>query len=272
MEKDDEMNGGGSSYSAKYWQYDAKVIRRFNLDPDQMSEMSNYSVMGNNPIIFIDPDGDKFTPVGGQNEIDMFIELINAVFEGKAQLVVQNDGSITVSGDRESLSAHQQIFYDVFKDIEESPEDVQMYFLNQDERVHAIFGGYRGYSVESGPEKGEGVNTIDMYDVIALDADGSVSREAMAMHELYETFQDQIHQGMEGDPNSFALGLQQAIDGMEIESQYRGGNRIPNSPTLFTGEGYTQFKVDGKKFTMVAQIVENDVVSTSTVEGWQSDK
>ncbi|MFY0674279.1 MAG: hypothetical protein JXQ87_12805, partial [Bacteroidia bacterium] len=60
MEKDDELNGLGNSYTAEYWQYDSRLGRRWNLDPILQNVRSDYSVLGNNPIAFIDPNGDKF--------------------------------------------------------------------------------------------------------------------------------------------------------------------------------------------------------------------
>jgi hypothetical protein len=58
QEKDDEIAGEGNSYTAEFWQYDGRLGRRFNLDPVDQVWMSNYSVLENNPLYFIDPNGD----------------------------------------------------------------------------------------------------------------------------------------------------------------------------------------------------------------------
>jgi len=57
--KDDEIAGVGNSYSAEYWQYDSRLIRRFNQDPKPNPSISNYACFANNPIWFADPDGDS---------------------------------------------------------------------------------------------------------------------------------------------------------------------------------------------------------------------
>jgi len=68
--KDDEIYGEGNTYSAEYWMYDARLGRRWNLDPVDQISISNYAAFGNNPIIYIDPNGDKiiFTEKALDNE------------------------------------------------------------------------------------------------------------------------------------------------------------------------------------------------------------
>jgi RimJ/RimL family protein N-acetyltransferase len=58
--KDDEIYGEGNTYSAQYWEYDARLGRRWNLDPKPQISISDYAVMGNNPIRNIDPKGDDW--------------------------------------------------------------------------------------------------------------------------------------------------------------------------------------------------------------------
>ncbi|MFN6943669.1 MAG: DNRLRE domain-containing protein [Cytophagaceae bacterium] len=58
QEKEDEITGAsGSHYSAEYWMYDSRIGRRWNLDPIYKDWISNYSVFGNNPILYVDPNG-----------------------------------------------------------------------------------------------------------------------------------------------------------------------------------------------------------------------
>ncbi len=57
QEKDDEIYGSGNSYTAEYWQYDARLGRRWNLDPVVKHYESPYATFANNPIWFVDPFG-----------------------------------------------------------------------------------------------------------------------------------------------------------------------------------------------------------------------
>lgn len=57
MEKDDEVAGHGSSYTAQFWQYDSRLGRRWNIDPVIFPSESPYASFRNNPIVLNDPKG-----------------------------------------------------------------------------------------------------------------------------------------------------------------------------------------------------------------------
>jgi hypothetical protein len=59
QEKDNEIYGEGNSYSAEYWQYDARLARRWNVDPRDVPSFSPYSCFANNPLWFSDVAGDS---------------------------------------------------------------------------------------------------------------------------------------------------------------------------------------------------------------------
>jgi RHS repeat-associated protein len=59
MEKDDEVKGGGNSYTTEFRQYDSRVGRWLSLDPmdKKYPSSSPYSAFNNNPVYFKDPKG-----------------------------------------------------------------------------------------------------------------------------------------------------------------------------------------------------------------------
>ena len=61
MEKDDDVKGSGNSYTTEFRQYDPRVGRWLSLDPleKKYPGISPYTAMGNNPIFFVDPNGDS---------------------------------------------------------------------------------------------------------------------------------------------------------------------------------------------------------------------
>jgi len=65
QEKDDEIAGTGNSYTAMFWQYDPRILRRWNRDPKPNPAISVYATFSNNPIWFSDPLGD--TIIVGKN-------------------------------------------------------------------------------------------------------------------------------------------------------------------------------------------------------------
>lgn len=70
QEKSKEINE--NSFTAEFWQYDARLGRRWNLDPKPNVGISSYSVFANNPIFYSDPLGDTIvTGAGGTHSIDI---------------------------------------------------------------------------------------------------------------------------------------------------------------------------------------------------------
>ena len=57
MEADDELKGSKNSYTAEFWEYDPKIIRKWNIDPVVKGYESPYVPFRNNPILFTDTDG-----------------------------------------------------------------------------------------------------------------------------------------------------------------------------------------------------------------------
>ena len=66
QESDDEIAGEGNIYSAEFWEYDARLGRRWNLDPKPNIFQSQYAVLENNPIKNYDINGDTIK-VSGSN-------------------------------------------------------------------------------------------------------------------------------------------------------------------------------------------------------------
>jgi hypothetical protein len=56
-------------YTAKFWEYDPRTGRRWNIDPVRKESLSGYSVNGLNPIWYMDPNGDDWF----SNDQGMFI-------------------------------------------------------------------------------------------------------------------------------------------------------------------------------------------------------
>lgn len=64
QEKTDEIAGEGNHTTAKYWEYDPRVVKRWNQDPIQVVGVSPYVIIGNNPVYYTYPNGDYKTWAG----------------------------------------------------------------------------------------------------------------------------------------------------------------------------------------------------------------
>ena len=58
-EKDDEVKGAGNHLSFEGYGYDPRLGRRFGLDPIDQISISNYAAFKNNPMLFIDANGEN---------------------------------------------------------------------------------------------------------------------------------------------------------------------------------------------------------------------
>jgi hypothetical protein len=66
QERRDDYAGVGNHNHALFWEYDTRIGRRWNLDPVDQVNISNYAVNGNCPIAFNDPWGDDFKNALGE--------------------------------------------------------------------------------------------------------------------------------------------------------------------------------------------------------------
>jgi hypothetical protein len=62
QERDDEIAGEGNIYTAEFWEYDARLGRRWNLDPIVISYLSSYLCFKNSPIFYKDVIGLSSSP------------------------------------------------------------------------------------------------------------------------------------------------------------------------------------------------------------------
>lgn len=86
QESDKEISGTwGTHYSAMFWEYDARLGRRWNLDPKPQVSISDYACFANNPIWFSDPLGDKVRIKGGasRNWVGTFFRVAYDYFTDK---------------------------------------------------------------------------------------------------------------------------------------------------------------------------------------------
>lgn len=67
QEKESELNENITS--AEFWMYDSRLGRRWNIDPINAGGTSGYSVFGNNPLFYTDPNG--LDTVSSQNKANV---------------------------------------------------------------------------------------------------------------------------------------------------------------------------------------------------------
>ncbi|TAE01389.1 MAG: hypothetical protein EAZ97_03390 [Bacteroidetes bacterium] len=105
QEKDEDIDEGGSHYTAEFWEYDGRIGRRWNVDPVVKPWESSYMCLGNNPISLNDVKGDDAgegnpnqrsltkQEIGillGNDGVDKFVLLAKLAKESQTILIVAN--------------------------------------------------------------------------------------------------------------------------------------------------------------------------------------
>ena len=111
--------------TAEFWQYDARIGKRWNVDPKPITSITPYATFGNNPIWIKDPFGDTLKIAGNTNTITDLNSIIKK--ENRKYFSVSTGGD--VSFDRKSfdkLNRREQLIltgdngFSLVKDLVES--------------------------------------------------------------------------------------------------------------------------------------------------------
>ena len=90
QEKDDEVSGNGNTNTAMYWEYDNRLGRRWNIDPEfkQFPNESPYVAFHNNPILYNDPLGDM--PSNPDKAVNKFQKKVEAAMGKNKDLKLED--------------------------------------------------------------------------------------------------------------------------------------------------------------------------------------
>ncbi len=101
--KDNEIYGEGNAYTAEFWEYDPRSIRRWNVDPKgkKYPFLSPYSAFANSPLYFIDREVDTLRVACNQQLTVMadFNDVLgNGVFAEHFYFDAKNNLQLTSAG------------------------------------------------------------------------------------------------------------------------------------------------------------------------------
>lgn len=148
QEKDDEIYGEGNSYSAEYWQYDARLGRRWNLDQVVKPHESPYAAFANNPIWFVDIIGADSTVYIYSTSLKR--ENGEVVYEAltEAELIMIRDEMQKINEQNGIFLKYKIVTPDEFKNLSLSNTDFELNLTFEwDDRNLEVYG-------ETGKTKG----------------------------------------------------------------------------------------------------------------------
>lgn len=169
QEKTDEINGSSNHNTALFWEYDTRLGRRWNLDPNPQISISDYASFANNPILFTDLLGD-------------IVEIKGEVKTGPQTEFVTN-----VKGLMNEIK-NDQNGAKVIETLENNPTDV---YTITDESLNIDKKGHYGVMAFQANKSGGG--TIFASDISKLSLSQSVETAA---HEFFHAYQYNEGTGM----------------------------------------------------------------------------
>lgn len=174
-ELDDENGLDWHYFGARY--YDAEIGRFTSVDrfAEKYPGLTPYQYAANNPLFFIDANGDSLLLSGAQSDINSFSNFCNAKLGGFYNVTADNSGLLnaTATGQQGPMTAEQQAFYDVLMGAASlNVGAVRIGLVNKSEKV--IGGNYE-------------LQQIDMADILAIGNKGPFMTSASALgHEIAE--------------------------------------------------------------------------------------
>jgi len=143
QEKTNELVGSNNHYTAPFWEYNPRVVHRWQLDPRPNSSFSPYAIMQGNPIMFSDPMGDSVrSNQEGFNDIN---NALNLSLDNRSPFGFdQKNEVLTFDGnfDRKSFSGKQLELIDRFAaSVTSKNHDATVVKVGTDDPIADLGGG-----------------------------------------------------------------------------------------------------------------------------------
>ena len=177
--------------------------------------MTPYQYGANNPIKYIDINGDSLRVAGSDSAIESFQQVVSNGTGGFYSASVGDDGlvSITATGKEGEISKTQQNFADVMTNSASLETGLSEFSLvdHSDKASKGIIVGDNG---ESDISATPGVHTIDMGDVQKFGSDGLLTSQGALAHEISEGFEIQVNGTKPMNAHRKALRTESRVNGI----------------------------------------------------------
>ncbi|MGB5927962.1 MAG: RHS repeat-associated core domain-containing protein, partial [Cyclobacteriaceae bacterium] len=204
---------GWYDYGARM--YDPQLGRFFTQDrfTEKYFDFSPYQYAANNPILYIDINGDSLSVNGTASATQQFTDLANKGLGGSASVSVGKDGNVSLSKKNGKMNKQQMSFYKDLKKVVKSKGTTSIGLVENDS------------GVEIGSFDQESIDVSDLANLGSSDlsSEEAVSAQGALIHEVTEQFEKQV--------NGTGLMLAHTA-GTAAENRANGSKRIEKGATV----------------------------------------
>ncbi len=159
QERKDDYKGKGNHNHALYWEYDTRIGRRWNLDPVDQINISNYATMANSPIWKNDPlgdevKGDKQAYKEVKDQVNFKIVDLNSDIAGVKGKIAENAAAGTsvkrLEKQLTKLEAAKAVYQGVLNEYTELENSSQVYNIVNGGKVPEGAGGETRFNKTTG--------------------------------------------------------------------------------------------------------------------------
>jgi RHS repeat-associated protein len=193
-EKDDEVSGNGNSYDYGFRIYDARLGRCLSTDPKykKYPDISPYTFAENNPILFIDPDGEEVVIHGADANATV------AALQKTTALKLSIDANGKLAGELpQTPSTFSKLDIALLSEIRDDKVQVNLFATDATQvsvdanTVEVDVGGFGGNREFSTPEGETIVRAQQFFNIEQANAksqDGGNSNGTNAAHEIVASY------------------------------------------------------------------------------------
>jgi RHS repeat-associated protein len=236
-------------YGARH--YNAQIGRFMVQDrfAENYYTLTPYQYGANNPILFVDVNGDSLIITGDAKAVTAFNQTTNEGLGGYYTASQDKDGNttLTATGKKGTMTKEQQAFYNTVNGIIGLKDDVTVGVVQKDNNI--IIGSYD-------------LGKVDISDIQAAKGNSVVSPASLLGHELQEQKAKQI------DGKAFNAAHQ---EGIATENKISGSTRIdailPSTKATQDASGRITGTIDqnfikgGRTYVVSTTMTQNNVTS-----------
>ena len=236
-------------YGARH--YNAQ-IGRFMVQ-DRFSEnyytLTPYQYGANNPILFVDVNGDSLIITGDAKAVAAFNQTTNEGLGGYYTASQDKDGNttLTATGKKGKMTKEQQAFYNTVNGIIGLKDDVSVGVVQKDNNI--IIGSYD-------------LGKVDISDIQAAKGNSVVSPSSLLGHELQEQKAKQIDGKAFNAAHQEGIATENKISGStRIDAILPSTNATQDASGRITGTIDQNFIKGGKTYVVSTTMTQNNVTS-----------